>query len=281
MPWFKVDDDLTFHRKVVKAGNAAMGLWVRAGAWSSQQLTDGFVPDAMIDLMGTPAQRRKLLAAQLWVEVDGGCMFYGWNKNGRQPSSQSVREKRADAARRQQEYRDRLHRKSQAKGPRNAVTDTSVTEPVTPVLTGPPTRPDPSTSDEVLPPAVPAADERADLVLVHPAAEAPISARDCTEAWVDEFRATGAQPAERQIKQAARESKQLLDAGNSPAMVLALARSAGSQRRATVVNEMSRRAPAAQKPNRPSTTDKIGHLQAMKTGTDDRQPRSLPRGEFR
>lgn len=153
MPWFKVDDDLTFHRKVVKAGNAAMGLWVRAGAWSSQQLTDGFVPDAMIDLMGTPAQRRKLLAAQLWVEVDGGCMFYGWNKNGRQPSSQSVREKRADAARRQQKYRDELYRKSQVKDSRNAVTDTAVTDSVTKVFTPPPTRPDPSTPSEYYPPA--------------------------------------------------------------------------------------------------------------------------------
>jgi len=43
MPWFKVDDTLAFHAKVVAAGNAAMGLWVRAGAHSMQQLTDGFI----------------------------------------------------------------------------------------------------------------------------------------------------------------------------------------------------------------------------------------------
>lgn len=31
MPWFKVDDTLALHGKVVAAGNPAMGLWVRAG----------------------------------------------------------------------------------------------------------------------------------------------------------------------------------------------------------------------------------------------------------
>lgn len=282
MPWFKVDDDLTFHQKTVKAGNSAMGLWVRAGAWCAQQLTDGFIPDAMIELIGTPAQRRKLIAAGLWVEVSGGCSFHGWGENGRQPSAQSVREKRAAAARRQQEYRDKLQREAQAKAERNAVTDASVTGDVTPVFTGYPTRPDPSTPTEYYSPAADApADDRADLVLVHPQTEPAITAQDCTQAWVDEFRATGAQPAERQIKQAASESKQLLEAGNQPAMVLALARSAGSQRRATVVNELSRRAPASQRPGRPSTTDKIGQLQAMKTGTDDRPPRNLPPGGYR
>ena len=41
MTWFRVDDTLAMHPKVYAAGNAAMGLWVRAGAWSMQQLTDG------------------------------------------------------------------------------------------------------------------------------------------------------------------------------------------------------------------------------------------------
>lgn len=33
MPWFQVDDQLSFHAKVIAAQNPAMGLWVRAGAW--------------------------------------------------------------------------------------------------------------------------------------------------------------------------------------------------------------------------------------------------------
>lgn len=281
MPWFKVDDDLAFHQKTVKAGNSAMGLWVRAGAWCAQQLTDGFIPDSMIELIGTPAQRRKLIAAALWVEVDGGCMFHGWNKNGRQPTSQSVREKRSNAARRQQEYRDKLQRNAQVNASRNGATNASVTDEVTPVFTGYPTRPDPSTSYEVLE-DLPAADAsgRAELALVPPQPDSTITAKDCTAAFVDAFRATGAQPADRQIKQAARESKQLIDAGNDPAVVLDLARAAGSKRRATVVNEMSYRAPAS-KQARPSTSTKIADLQAMKTGTDDRPTRTLPPGGYR
>ena len=55
MPWFKVDDNLAFHHKVVAAGNAAMGLWVRAGAMCAQQLTDGFVPDHMVNTLGSKA----------------------------------------------------------------------------------------------------------------------------------------------------------------------------------------------------------------------------------
>lgn len=186
MPWFKVDDDLTFHQKTVKAGNSAMGLWVRAGAWCAQQLTDGFIPDAMIELIGTPAQRRKLIAAGLWLEVAGGCSFHGWGENGRQPTAQSVREKRAAAAKRQQEYRDKLQRDAQAKAARNAVTDTSVTGEVTPVFTGYPTRPVPSTPTEYYPPD---ADAPEQTELLPPAAETPAkTAHRITHAFATEFR---------------------------------------------------------------------------------------------
>src|SRR4051812_4306842 len=96
--WFKVDDGLAFHRKVVAAGNAAMGLWVRAGSWCGQHLTDGFIPDHMIAVLGTVSQRKKLITVGLWEEVPGGCMFHGWNEKGRQPTSKVVLEEREKAA---------------------------------------------------------------------------------------------------------------------------------------------------------------------------------------
>lgn len=105
MPWFKVDDDLPFHRKVVAAGNAAMGLWVRAGAWSAQHLTDGFVPDHILTLLGTPAQRKKLIYVRLWVDVPGGIQFHEWNESGRQPTAKAVRIEREKAADRQRAWR--------------------------------------------------------------------------------------------------------------------------------------------------------------------------------
>ena len=58
MAWFKVDDTFAMHEKVLAAGNSAIGLWVRSGAWSMQQLTDGFVPDHVVRALGTPKERR-------------------------------------------------------------------------------------------------------------------------------------------------------------------------------------------------------------------------------
>lgn len=97
--WFKVDDQLAFHAKVVMAGNSAMGLWVRAGAWSSAHLTDGFVPSHMVAAMANMANDMAngsdadaLVMAGLWDEVEGGYQFHDWGKF--QPSAQEAKEKR-------------------------------------------------------------------------------------------------------------------------------------------------------------------------------------------
>lgn len=78
MTWFKVDDNLAFHAKVVLAGNAAMGLWVRGGSWVAQQLTDGFIPNQIVTALGTRAQAKALEDAGLWTREDDGYRFHGW-----------------------------------------------------------------------------------------------------------------------------------------------------------------------------------------------------------
>ena len=103
MPWFRIDDNLAFHHKVVAAGNPAMGLWVRAGSMCAQQLTDGFVPDHMVLSLGTLAQAKKLVAVGLWNRVEGGYSFHEWEE--RQPSKASVEAERAAAAERMREHR--------------------------------------------------------------------------------------------------------------------------------------------------------------------------------
>lgn len=263
MTWFRVDDDLPFHRKVVMAGNAAMGLWVRAGAWSAQQLTDGFVPDDMIALIGTPAQRRKLVSARLWVEVEGGCQFHEWSDSGRQPTAQNIRERRSDAAKRQQKYRDNNFRSSQVSGPRNAVTDSAVTDEVTKVLTPPPpTRPVVTTpSGVVTDPDSLRSSGRAELALVPTdtadvAVTEPPTAQHCTGGWVDAYRdAHDAEPTRQQTGQAARESAALIKAGNPPDRVLHAAQTAGAKGYATVQREYQALAKRHRGPARPSTTD--------------------------
>lgn len=100
MPWFQVDDQLGFHPKAVAAGNAAMGLWVRAGSWCSLHVTEGFVPANIARSMGTPAQIRRLVEVGLWVTAPNGYDFHQWDD--RQMSKGEIedrRRKRADAGR--------------------------------------------------------------------------------------------------------------------------------------------------------------------------------------
>lgn len=100
MPWFQVDDQLPVHRKVIAAGNAPMGLWVRAGSWCQQNLTGGFVPTSIAKTLGTVGQAKALVSAGLWHAVEGGYHFHDWDEH--QMSVEEIKErkrKRADAGR--------------------------------------------------------------------------------------------------------------------------------------------------------------------------------------
>jgi hypothetical protein len=44
MTRFLIDDNFAMNKRVIDAGNKAIGLWVRAGAWSAANNTDGFLP---------------------------------------------------------------------------------------------------------------------------------------------------------------------------------------------------------------------------------------------
>lgn len=103
MPWFRVDDTLAFHEKTLAAGNAAMGLWVRSGAWSMQMLTDGHVPRAVACQLGTTAQASRLVAVGLWDDVGTGYAFHDWMD--RQPSKAKLDSDRQAAAKRLAEWR--------------------------------------------------------------------------------------------------------------------------------------------------------------------------------
>lgn len=94
MVWFKVDDTLAFHAKVMAAGNPAMGLWVRAGAWCAQMLTDGRVPTHVARSLGTARQAKSLVEAGLWETTDGGYVFHDWSADERQPTREQVENKR-------------------------------------------------------------------------------------------------------------------------------------------------------------------------------------------
>lgn len=99
MAWFKVDDQLAFHPKTLAAGNAAMGLWVRAGAWSSAQLTDGHIPTSILPVLGAKkADAERLVAAGLWIKNGDGYVFHQWEE--RNPRRDAVEEARASRSER-------------------------------------------------------------------------------------------------------------------------------------------------------------------------------------
>lgn len=73
MPWFRVDDSAHSHPKWVKAGNAALGLWVRCGSYSAHYLTEGIIPGEIARQYGTAPQAAKLVHAGLWHERGHAC----------------------------------------------------------------------------------------------------------------------------------------------------------------------------------------------------------------
>lgn len=143
--WFKVDDNLAFHSKVVLAGNAAMGLWVRAGSWAAQQLTDGFIPDSIAGVLGTEPQVAKLVKAGLWHEVSGGFQFHSWEE--RQPKREQIEAERAAIAERKRISRARKKAEMSANPLVNGHGHADVTRRTEGGVTAPrpdPTRPDPT-----------------------------------------------------------------------------------------------------------------------------------------
>jgi hypothetical protein len=88
MPHFRVDDGLHSHPKAMGAGDEAMGLWVRAGAYCMHYLTDGFVPDWWVRQQPKGlAKAKKLAAAGLWFAAQradqDGWAFHEWRQDSK------------------------------------------------------------------------------------------------------------------------------------------------------------------------------------------------------
>ena len=105
MVWFRVDDNLAFHPKVMEAGNSAMGLWVRAGAWSAANLTDGFVPTRIAFRLGSRIMCYRLVEVGLFEEKIDGFQFHDWDEKNF--TKQQVEERRQDDRKRKDNQRKR------------------------------------------------------------------------------------------------------------------------------------------------------------------------------
>ncbi len=145
MAWGKVDDKLWGSPKWLAAPPKARAVWVTALSWCMDQLTDGFVPTHVLTTLGgTRTDARNLVNAGLWEEVQGGWVFHDWLDY--QPSREQVLAERSAATERQRRAREKARASR-----RESRRDSAVTHgDVTPGVTVPPTRPDPTPTTGVL-----------------------------------------------------------------------------------------------------------------------------------
>lgn len=114
MPWFVVDDSAHTHPKIVKAGNAAVGLWMRCGSYAAQHLTDGIVPGAIVSMYGTAPQAAKLVKLGLWHPAGHSCLhcpqpgdgdYVMHDYHAYNPTRRQVLDRRAKAAEKKRKQR--------------------------------------------------------------------------------------------------------------------------------------------------------------------------------
>ena len=176
MPWFNVDDGLTFHPKVLAVGNGPIGAWVRLGAYCAKHSTEGFVPAEIVRMVASKREIATLVeSGWLYEEPDGYRMHDYLDYNRDAATVARDREKAAERKRRQRE-RQRDNRDSHG-----------VTPPVTDGVThggshGPQAKPSqlPSISTDTSTPLTPAeggGNDRIDAVADAYAAHALRTAR--------------------------------------------------------------------------------------------------------
>lgn len=76
MSFVQVDGTFHSHPKVVLAGNAAVGLYIRLMCWAAEQKGSSLTaPDRLVRLWGTPVQVKRAVNAGLMEPVDGGFLL--------------------------------------------------------------------------------------------------------------------------------------------------------------------------------------------------------------
>lgn len=121
MDWVKLDSSYYNDAAIMRAGDQAELLFVRAMAYCGNQENGGVVPrEALPRLMPVKGRHaaRALVREGLWVEIPQGWAFVSWEKH--QASKPQLEAKRAAGRRRQADWRAR-------NAGSNAVTNTSVT----------------------------------------------------------------------------------------------------------------------------------------------------------
>jgi len=94
MSWFRLDDKFHGNPKVLTAGNAAVGLYVRCASYCADHLTDGRIPGSVARMYGTTREITVLVSTGLWDEIDGEFVMPDYLEYN--PSRDQVEQERTD-----------------------------------------------------------------------------------------------------------------------------------------------------------------------------------------
>lgn len=127
MTWVKVDDAFPSHPKVVGLSDAAIATWLRGVCYSSQNLTDGFIPEAALRLVGNRKAAAALVGAGLWAETVDGWRIHEYEQHQR--SREQVQRERELARQRSAVRRAKSDGSSRELRAKTAVSSRDVTLP--------------------------------------------------------------------------------------------------------------------------------------------------------
>jgi hypothetical protein len=96
MPWIKLDDGIALHPKFTTIGAEASWFWVCGLSYSARYLTDGFIPENTLGVLGIGKRYKKHVAALvsvgLWDIVEGGYRIHDYHDY--QPSKDDIEQRR-------------------------------------------------------------------------------------------------------------------------------------------------------------------------------------------
>ena len=98
MSWAKIDDGFLDHPKVLRAGEDAAALYLRALIWCARHLTDGAIPREALRAITTKRDAGKLagmlVAVNLWESTPAGWQVHDYAKHN--PSRAQVEADRSE-----------------------------------------------------------------------------------------------------------------------------------------------------------------------------------------
>jgi hypothetical protein len=103
MPNANIDDQMTFNKKIIRAGNEAVGAWVRMIALSNLHLTDGFIDDAQAQIIASPKLLERMASVGLLERETDGYRVHDFHDFS--PRAEDVIAKRDAERKRKADYR--------------------------------------------------------------------------------------------------------------------------------------------------------------------------------